>query len=71
MREACKLHRRRRPVGTARKGDTEDFGGRYGVFAESLVKVTHTEKQHRIGVLLFHLEILFHQRGLDDLLCHN
>ena len=47
----------------ARQRNTQYLGGLAGILAESLIKITYAEQQHRIGKLAFHLGMLFHQRG--------
>ena len=64
------FHRRGFAVGAACECDAENLTRRYCVFRKSLVKISDTEKEHRIGVLLFHLGVLCHQRCLRNLLCH-
>ena len=63
MRNAA--HRRR--VGfvfTARgQRNIKDAGSYLGVFVEHLIKITHAEKQHGIGTLLFDAMVLLHHRG--------
>ncbi len=70
VRKPGQLHRRGGAVGAARERYAENLGGRDGIVGEGLVEVAHTEKEHRVGVLPFHLEILLHQGSLNNLFCH-
>ncbi len=70
MWKSSKLHRRCRAVGAARKRYTKDFRSRNGIVGKSLVEVAHTKKQHRVGMLFLHLEILLHQRRFSYFLGH-
>lgn len=70
MRKSGQFNRLCRTVGTPCKCDAENFRSRYGVVAKCFIKISHTKQQHSIGMLLFHLEILFHERSLYNLLCH-
>lgn len=68
--KTCQLDRSRRAVGAPRQRDAQNLRGRDGVVAERLVEVAHAKQQHRVGVLLLHLEILFHQGCLHHFLSH-
>ena len=41
------------------------------IVRKRFIKVPHPEKQYRIGMLGFHLDILFHQRSCDNFLGHD
>ena len=69
--EAGKLHRLRHAIGTTGEGDAQNLRGSNSIGGKRLIEVAHAEKQHSIGVLCFHLEVLLHQWGLNDFLCHS
>lgn len=70
MRKPGKRHILRLPVGAAGERDAQNLRRRHGIVGKSLVEVAHTKQQHRIGMLCFHLEVLLHERGLNNFLCH-
>ncbi len=57
-------------VGTLGESDSKYFRCRDGIFGECLVEVANTEKQHGVGMFLFHLGILLHERCLNYFLRH-
>ena len=71
MRKAGELYVLCVAVGAACEGDAQDFGSLDGVVRECFVEVAHAEQQDGIGMFLFHLDILLHQRRLDNFLCHS
>ena len=74
VRKTGKLHILSRTIGTTSQRDTEYLACSYGIFRKGLIEVAHSEEQDSIGMLVFHLDVLFHQRGfgyLCHLLCHN
>ena len=70
VREPCQFHMLCRPVGAASECDAENFRCRYCIVRECFVEVAHAKKEYCIGMFLFHLDILFHQRSFYDSLCH-
>ena len=70
VREPGKLHVLCRSVGTARQGYSQYLGSGNGIVRKCLIKVAHAEQQYRIGMFLFHLEVLLHQRCFYNLFSH-
>ena len=70
VRETRQFDVCRRPVGSTGQSDAQNLGSGQGVIAECLVEVAYTEKHYRIGMLAFHLDVLFHQRRLGYLFGH-
>lgn len=60
----------RHPIGPSRQRDAEYFRSRDGIFGKCLIEIADPEKQHCIGMFLFHLDVLLHQRSLNYLLGH-
>ncbi len=65
-----KLHVLRHAVGAPRKCYSENFRGSDSVIGKGFIEVTYTEQQYRVGMLLFHLDILLHEGSFSDFLCH-
>ena len=57
-------------VGAFGKGYAENLRGNDCIRGICLIKVAHTVEQNGVGMLLLHLEILLHQRGLYYLFRH-
>ena len=70
VRETRQFDVCRRPVGWTGQSDAQNLGSGQGVIAECLVEVAYTEKHYRIGMLAFHLDVLFHQRRLGYFFGH-
>ena len=64
------LHALSHAIGAAGECDSKYFRCLNGIFAECFVEVAHAKQQHCIGMLCFHLEVLFHQWGFYYLFCH-
>ena len=61
VREAGHLHIGGGAVGAFGEGDAEDRGRAYGIVAVGLVEIAHAEKEHGVGMTLFHSVVLPHQ----------
>ena len=48
------------------QGNTQNLGRSNGILAENLIEITHSKKQHSIGMFLFHFLILLHQRRIRE-----
>lgn len=70
VRKSREFYMLRHTVGTACQRDAEYLRSRDGIIGKSLVEIPYSEKQHSIGMFLFHLDVLLHQRCLNYLLGH-
>ena len=70
MWESGKLDILCRAVGAPCQGYPEYLGCCNRIIGKSLIEIAYTKEQYRIGMLLFHRQILLHERSLHDCFCH-
>ena len=63
-------HFRLPAVGTFGKGDAQYLGGDDGILRIGFIEVAATEQQDSIGMLCLELEVLFHHRRKNHVVCH-
>ena len=70
MRKSGQFNILGRTIGSAREGYAQYFRCFDSIVGEGFIEIADTEKQNCVGMFGFHLDVLLHQRRLNNLFRH-